>query len=224
MMRCLTVDDERPATELLGRFIARTPGLELVGSTNKALEAPALLAALNPDLVFLDIDMPQLSGIALAKLVKSAAIVFTTSFREFAPEAFEVEALDYLLKPIAYERFLMAIQKARRTAPAGHFFAKTGNGQLTRVEIGEILYISALLNYVEIFSKNGKVITYSGITEIMEQLPAERFSRIHRSYIVAHAHIHQVIADEVVLSGGKRLTIGRSYRAAFQEKLRAGLI
>ncbi|MES2275990.1 MAG: LytTR family DNA-binding domain-containing protein [Bacteroidota bacterium] len=225
-LRCLIVDDEKPAIELLARFIERTPGLNLASYTTKPLEALLLFEHGPIDITFLDIDMPQLSGTALAGLIKDKTnIVFTTSFRDFGPEAFEVEAADYLLKPILYERFLAAVQKIRQQKVAqtsDHFFVKTGSGQLTRVDVDGIIYIAGLLNYVEIYSKNEKVITYTSLTDITTLLPPAHFSRIHKSYIINHDYINQLFHDEVLLSNEKRLTIGRTYRIAFFQKIKSG--
>jgi len=220
-LRCYILDDEPPAIELLGRFIQRTPGLVLTGSHTRPLEALQILQSDPPDVLFLDIDLPDIRGTELALLVlKETAVVFTTAFREFGPEAFSVNACDYLLKPFTYPRFLAAIQRVRSTATSlGHVFIRTGSGQLSRVDFTDLVCVLALSNYVELHLSNHRLVTYMSLSELEQVLPAQRFSRIHRSAIIAHQHIRLVDKDEVVLSNDRRLTIGQTYRATFLDKL-----
>lgn len=224
---CYILDDEQPALDLLRRYVERTPGLYCLGSATSPLEA---LAFLNdhekPDILFCDIRMPELSGLELARLVNTR-LVFTTSFRDHAPEAFEAAAMDYLLKPIPYERFLSCMQRIRQQVPSmpEELFVKTGQaGQLARVTLREVVLVSALQNYVEITTTSGRLVTLCGISQMESLLPAARFSRIHRSHIISHAHIRQVCYDEVELTTGQRLTIGRNYREAFMAKLSVKLL
>ena len=222
-LRCLVIDDETHAIEVLARFIALTPGLELAGTATLPVAGLELLKTQKPDILFLDIEMPVLSGISVAELAgASTAVVFTTSHRDYGPEAFRLQAADYLLKPIAFERFLLCVQRLQQRTDnqPNHFFVSTGNGQLERVVMADILFISAMANYVEIHSKNGKVLTYGGISEIATLLPAVDFMRIHRSHIISLAHLLRVEGDEVELTGGKRLTIGRQYQEAFRQRVR----
>jgi DNA-binding LytR/AlgR family response regulator len=229
-LSCYIVDDEYHAIEILTDFINKTPGLELVGASIDPLAALEGIADLTPALTFLDIDMPEINGLDFAELViQQTTIVFTTAYREYGPEAFEKEVADYLLKPIAYERFLKCIQKIRKNIIdkshlaipiSSSFFVKTGiKGKLIRVNIPEILYISSALNYIEIHFKEQKVMTYLTMGEVVEKLPSEQFSRIHNSYIVNHTFIQSLEYGQVRLEGQTTLPVGRVFRKEFQRKM-----
>jgi len=222
---CAIVDDEQPAIEVLQTFIQRTPGLDLVYYSTDPLAALNALVAAPPMISFLDVDMPELSGLELAGLLDSRiSIVFTTSYREFAVEAFERRAFDYLLKPVSYERFARCIQQFRslppltagKTPTAPSFFVKTGiRGQLTRVSIPDILYIEGADNYITIVTTQEKVMTYLSLKEIQEQLPGDSFVRIHKSHIVSTGAIQLVEPGQVRLKNHITLALGEAYREQF---------
>lgn len=227
---CYILDDEFHAIAILKDFISKTPGLELVGSSTAPLTALDEISSCLPVLTFLDIDMPELNGMKFAGLVNSqTTIIFTTAYPEYAVEAFEKEAADYLLKPISYERFLLCIQKIRRNLSgkiqAGNtaqtaFFVKTGiSEKLLRINFTDLRYITGADHYIEINLRQQKVITYLTLTEILEKLPAEHFSRIHKSHIVNHVFIQSLEPGQLKLQDQTVLPIGRAYRLAFRKKM-----
>jgi len=234
-LNCYIVDDEQHAMDILAEFIEQTPGLTLQGSSTRPLTALQEITDNAPELTFLDIDMPEIGGLEFAGLVHPlTAVIFTTSYREYAPEAFEKEAADYLLKPISYERFLMSIQKIRRNfvvrdqtpeMDRRSFFVKTGvRGQLVRICIPEIVFISSALNYVEIFTREQKIMTYLSMMEIMEKLPVANFSRIHKCHLVNHDYIRYIEHGAVKMTNQSILPIGRAYRSSFLEKIKSEMI
>jgi two-component system LytT family response regulator len=229
-LTCYIVDDEFHAVEILEEYIRITPGLELLSSSTKPLHALEEITAQRPAITFLDIDMPGINGLDFAGLVNSlTTIIFTTSYRNYAPEAFEKEAADYLLKPISYERFLRSIQKVRKNSSAtaalpdetpSSFFIKTGiRGKLLRVVISEIIYISSALNYIEIHFKEQKLMTYLSIAEILEKLPQGSFSRIHKGFIVNHHFLQSIEYAQVKLQDQTILPVGRAFRSEFRKKI-----
>lgn len=228
-LSCYLIDDEYHALDILEDHIRRTPGLTLAGRTTDPLQGlEALSSGKAPDLTFIDIDMPELSGLDLAGLVnRSTTVIFTTSYREYAVEAFEKEAADYLLKPIFYERFLKCIQRVRlglqkQNVPAlsPTLFVKTGvKGRLRGIPIEDIRYAAAALNYIEIFLPEERVLTYLTLGELMAQLPEDRFSRIHRSYLVNHRFIGTLEYSRLTLNDQTVLPVGRLYRAGFRLKM-----
>lgn len=229
-LSCYIVDDESHAIGVLKDFISKTPGLELVGSATDPLAALAVIAADPPALTFLDIDMPGINGLQFAGLVNTqTTVIFTTAYREYGPEAFEKEAADYLLKPISYERFLACIQKIRRNFAGKtsvsknlqpYFFVKSGvKEKLLQVNVAEILYISGFDHYVEIHLKEQKIVTYLKLGEVLEKLPEEQFSRIHKSHIISHAAILSLEPGQVKLRDQATLPIGRTFKAAFRAKI-----
>lgn len=230
-LTCYIVDDEFHAIEILSSFINKTAGLELIGSSTKPLKAlEEISTGIPPDITFLDVDMPELSGLEFAGLVNNyTSVIFTTSYREYALDAFEKQAIDYLLKPIKYERFLMSIQKIRNHLPASiittmtqepFLFVKSGiKNKFVRIQIPEIRYIVASLNYIDIYVKEQKITTYMGISEILSKLPPSIFFRIHKSYIVNHTFINTVEYGQVKMSNQAVLPIGRVFRKNFHQKM-----
>jgi DNA-binding LytR/AlgR family response regulator len=234
MISCLVVDDEQGAVDLLCAFIRKTPFLTLAGATTNPLEALNLLQAQPVDLLFLDIHMPQLSGLDLMRLLPGRTrVVLTTAYSEFAVQGFELEALDYLLKPIAFERFLKAAQKARpaaapppvATAPeaaaADYIFVKTeSKGKMTKVDFADIVYVEGLKNYVSIQTLDDRVVTLLNIKDLEERLPARHFMRVHKSYIVSLDKIRALDGNQIFLKGMNTFVpLGDTYRAAFFEAL-----
>jgi two-component system LytT family response regulator len=232
-LTCYIVDDEFHAIEILSDFITKTDGLELIGSSTKPLKALELISTgISPHITFLDVDMPELSGLEFAGLVNNYTdIIFTTSYREYALEAFEKQAVDYLLKPISYERFLKSIQKIRKNAlitntseviPEPFLFVKVGTrNKFVRIQTHDIKYIIAALHYIEIYVKEQKVVTYMGISDVLSNLPPQEFSRIHKSYIVNHNFINTLEYDIVIMTDKAILPIGRAFRKDFHQKLKA---
>lgn len=234
MISCLVVDDEQSAVDLLCAFIRKTPFLTLAGATTNPLEALSLLQAQPIDLLFLDIHMPQLSGLDLMRLLPgSTRVVLTTAYSEFAVQGFELEALDYLLKPIAFERFLKAAQKARpaavspavaaapEAALADYIFVKTeSKGKMAKVDFADIVYVEGLKNYVSIQTLHERVVTLLNIKDLGERLPARHFMRVHKSYIVSLDKIRALDGNQIFLKGMNTFVpLGDTYRTAFFEAL-----
>jgi len=234
MISCLVVDDEQSAVDLLCAFIRKTPFLTLAGATTNPLEALSLLQAQPVDLLFLDIHMPQLSGLDLLRLLPGGTrVVLTTAYSEFAVQGFELEALDYLLKPIAFERFLKAAQKARpaavlppaaampEVALADYIFVKTeSKGKMAKVDFADIVYVEGLKNYVSIQTLHERVVTLLNIKDLGERLPARHFMRVHKSYIVSLDKIRALDGNQIFLKGMNTFVpLGDTYRPAFFEAL-----
>ncbi len=241
MITCFIVDDEQGAIDILRTFIEKTPFLSLVGSATNPLEALNVLQQEAVDLLFLDIHMPQLSGLDLMRLLKGQTkVILTTAYSEFAVAGFELEALDYLLKPVAFERFLKAAQKALNASmapaarwqpdetPADYIFVKTeSKGKMSKVNFSEIMYVEGMKNYVAIHTHEGQVITLLNIKDLEERLPSKRFMRVHKSYIVSLDKIHALDGNQIFFKGLKaHVPLGDTYRPAFfealQEKVMSG--
>lgn len=233
-LTCYIIDDEYHSVEVLEKYVNQTPGLELIGSsTNPLIALEEICKISTPDIVLLDVDMPQLNGLDVADLLGSACnIIFTTSYREYAPEAFEKDAVDYLLKPINYPRFLKAVTKVRSNVTSTNqitaspfFFVKSNiKGKFNRITISDILYIENIGNYIIIHMNNEKITTYLTLMEVLSKLPAERFSRIHQSYIINHAAIQSLEYAQVRLTGDVSIPIGGTYRTRFREKIQPNLL
>jgi len=215
---CLIVEDEPNAGQLLQDYIAKVPYLTLKGTCFDALEALEFLGHARADLLFLDINMPDITGIELVHMLpKDQKIIFTTAYSDYAIQSYEYNAIDYLLKPITFKRFLMAVQKAISPPPSQtdeYIFARSDK-KMIRVNIRDIIFFEALKEYVCIHTRNQKIITYKRMKELLEKLPGQ-FTRIHNSYIINGDHITRVEGN-YVLVGDKNLPIGISYREAFAE-------
>ncbi len=236
MLNVLIVDDEPLALDVLETYIAQMPELTLVKRCSNAIEANEALKAHDIDLMFLDIQMPQLTGIDFVKtLVRPPMIVFTTAYPNYAIQGFDLNALDYLLKPISLERFMKAVNKAveqsdlqhRELAPSNgiaattpandalDFFFVKADKKLVKVNFEDIIYIEGLKDYVIIRLINGRVITLQTMKSLEDRLPNGRFKRIHRSYIVAMDKITAIEGNMVEVSEKnipKLLPIGKNYR------------
>jgi DNA-binding LytR/AlgR family response regulator len=237
-LRCFVVDDEPLAVKMLENFIARTPFLELVASFTDPVLALSEMRTQAPDLVFLDIQMPDLSGMELSRMVPAGTrIIFTTAFKQYAFESYEVSALDFLLKPIRYQKFLEAAEKAREwftlkeaataapTAPVSE--AKTStffkvDGALRKVEFDDILFVEGMKDYVMVFlaSQKQPLVTHVTMKGMEEMLPAGQFMRIHRSFIVALDKVASVSGTGDVKVGDRLLHVSDAYREAFDAYLR----
>ena len=237
-LRCFVVDDEPLAVKMLENFIARTPFLGLVASFTDPVLALSEMRTQAPDLVFLDIQMPDLSGMELSRMVPSGTrIIFTTAFKQYAFESYEVSALDFLLKPIRYQKFLEAAEKAREwftlkeaataapTAPVSE--AKTStffkvDGALRKVEYDDILFVEGMKDYVMVFLASQKQprVTHVTMKGMEEMLPAGQFMRIHRSFIVALDKVASVSGTGDVKVGDRLLHVSDAYREAFDAYLR----
>lgn len=223
-IRTLIVDDEPLAREILESHASQIPDLEILASCANALEANEIVQSTDVDLVFLDIQMPQISGLDWLKSLRNPPLViFSTAFSEYAVEGFELNAVDYLLKPIAFDRFLKAVNKAKdqlkaqkQDLPASeHYMFVKADKKLVKVSFEDIVYIEGLKDYVIIRMEQDRVITLQTMKSLEEKLPSNLFRRIHRSYIVNIQKIQALDGSmiEVTLKNQtKLLPIGKNYR------------
>lgn len=232
MINVIIVDDEPLAQDVLETYIEKIPELHLVQKCNNAFEANEALKNGSIDLMFLDIQMPQLTGIDFLKtLNKPPLVIFTTAYSNYAIEGFELNALDYLLKPISMERFLKAVNKAmdqldlqqRDKAPAPHseqedrpeFIFVKADKKLVKINFDDVVYIEGLKDYVIIKLDASRVITLQTMKSLEDKLPTAIFKRIHRSFIVNLNKVHAIVGNmvEVMEKGqAKHLPIGKNYR------------
>jgi len=228
-IKCIVVDDEPPAMNLICRYVNQTPFLELAGSFDNALDALDFLLKTPVQLVFLDIQMPELSGMEIAKkLPKETRIVFTTAFENYAFEGFKVNALDYLLKPISFEEFTIAGLKAKawfdlqlqtNQPELRYMFVKSGY-KLIKIDFDDILLIEGLRDYVRFYLKSTEksVMSLMNLKSLEQTLPDENFMRIHRSYIVSLDAIESVEKGKAVI-GNHKITIASPFKDAFKSYL-----
>ncbi|MBK8699563.1 MAG: response regulator transcription factor [Saprospiraceae bacterium] len=224
MIKTIIVDDEPLAIDILEAFVSRMPNLQLVAKCENAFEANEVLQQQKIDLMFLDIQMPQLSGVDFLKsLSNPPCVVFTTAYPEFAVEGFELNAVDYLVKPISMDRFLKAVNKvAEKLAGKGEteeggdqFFFVKADKKLVKINFDDIVYIEGLKDYVIIKNETNRVITLQTMKSLEDKLPTHIFRRIHRSFIVNMNKIQALDGNVVeVMEKGqvKHLPIGKNYR------------
>lgn len=232
-IQCMLIDDEPYAVNLLEEYILQVPYLQLQHKCYHALEALEILKSDRPDLIFLDINMPHLSGMQLASLLPPKQLfIFTTAYSEFAAESYEKNALDYLVKPITFDRFLKSVMKASNllsvpsepVQPAiapQKLFLKTGRA-IVQLEYQDVLLIEGLKDYVVFHTNSGKHIVYKRMKELEETLPAN-FSRIHLSYIVNRDHIKR-IEDNHIYINQERIPVGEKYREQFLGRINKDLL
>lgn len=230
MINCLVLDDEEHAIDVLRHYIEQTGTLRMVAGCNDPVQAFQLLREQPIDLIFLDIHMPKMSGLDLARNIdKKFKVVLCTAYPDYALEGFELDVLDYLVKPIPLARFMKTVQKAAEcfAAPADDFIVvKTGTrGSMAKINIGDILCIEGMKNYVAIHHDNQKTLALLSMKELEERLPSGAFMRVHRSFIVSVRHITAIEGNEILLRGvSPRVLLGESYRQRFFEVMRGKLI
>ena len=223
MIKVLIIDDEPLALDILETYIERIPDLELVAKCDNAIDANEIIQKEEIDLVFLDIQMPQMTGIELIKSLPSAPkFVFTTAYTEYAVDGFELNALDYLVKPIAFDRFLKAVNKFKESADgkgtqtnSDDFFFVKADKKLIKIHFNEILYIEGLKDYVIIKKEQGRVIALQTMKSLESKLPSDIFMRVHRSYIVNINKIKAVVGNAIEITEGgqaKHIPIGKNYK------------
>lgn len=228
-IRCLLVDDEPPATEILKRYIDSVPSLEVVATYHHGLAAFEYLKSHSVDLIFLDIQMPVLTGIDLIKSIPHPPkVIFTTAYRDYALDGFELGVIDYLLKPISFDRFLKAVYKVtqsyqpeqveKHNVSADRFLYFRSDRKMIKVVLNDILYIESLKDYVKIVTTNGQIITKQSISSVGEMLPQEEFVRIHRSFIIALNKIDSYSSNDIAI-GKSDLPIGPLYKHEIERRL-----
>lgn len=237
ILKCIAVDDEPLALDIIADYVAKVPFLELVKRTENAIEAMQLVQEGNIDLVFLDIQMPELTGIQFLKIAgNKASYILTTAYSQYALESYDLNVSDYLLKPIAFDRFYKAVEKVRNqhqkqeaavavptpepipapasAAPIQDFiFVKTEH-KIQKIELDDILYIEGLKDYISIFTKSERVITLQNMKKMEETLPKGDFIRVHKSYIIAVDKIESIERSRIAIAG-KTIPVGDTYRDAF---------
>lgn len=228
-IKCLLVDDEPPAVDLIASYIERVDDLEIVGRCNNAIEAFGLLQKTKVDLLLLDIQMPKMTGLDLIRsLHDRPRIIVMTAYREFAADGFDLDVLDYLVKPVSFERFLKAIAKynqysllrqtetTEQTPDAfdkAYMYFKV-NKQVKKIFLKDIVYIESIKDYVKIITTDKPIITYQRLSYMEEKLPENKFLRIHKSYIIAIDRITSYNNDLIHVDSYE-LPLGRSYKQSF---------
>ncbi|RPE13075.1 DNA-binding response regulator [Chitinophaga lutea] len=228
MIRCLLVDDEPWALDLMVSYVSKLPNLQLVAACDKPLEALRLATPEKTDVIFLDIQMPELDGLQFMQAINNKCkVVITSAYTEYAIHGFEHNVTDYLLKPISFERFCKAVQKVTEqltpgpSAPAApHIFIKTDQ-KLVKVRFDEILFLEGARDYVLIHTTHDKIITLDSLRNLEEALPGNLFARAHKSYIVAVDKIDAIERNRIVI-GEHYLPIGESHKAGFLARLNRG--
>jgi DNA-binding LytR/AlgR family response regulator len=236
-IHCLAVDDEPPALLLMEKYINAVPILHFAGKCSNAVDALTILQQQPIDLIFLDIQMPYILGTDFIRtLANPPKVVFTTAFRKFAVEGFELDAVDYLLKPISFERFLKAVNKAmqlnlplvqtfpqdmmtKHESEPSFLFLRADRKNL-KIQLHEILFIESLKDYVKVVTKERTIVSKQSISTIEESLPQQSFLRIHRSFIVSLGKIESFTAGLIQI-GKYELPVSRSYRHEVEKTLRA---
>jgi DNA-binding LytR/AlgR family response regulator len=236
MISCIIIDDEPKAIELLEMYVEKVDFLNLKGSFNNSINAVTFVQSNPIDLILLDINMPDLTGIDFLKSIAvKPMVIFTTAYSEYAVESYEFEAVDYLLKPILFPRFLKAVSKAQQLFQLKNkssFSIKTNKPNqekkekillksgtdIHQVYIKDILYIEGARNYLFVFTKDKKIMTLMRLKDIEDQLPDNDFNRIHKSFIISNQHIDLIERHQVTING-KKIPIGRNYREMFLKSI-----
>lgn len=238
-IKCLVVDDEPLARKGIAGYVEQTPFLELMGACKSAVEANQVLHREQIDLLFLDIQMPDLTGTEFMRSLENPpAVIFTTAYRDYAIEGFELNALDYLVKPISFQRFLKAANKAQShfemlrqnqpkpateippTAGPEYFFIKS-DGQFIKIKLADVLYFESEKDYVFIHTEQKRYLTLLSLKQLEKELPIDKFLRVHRSYFVALDKIEMVDGSNLIIKG-KEIPVSRSLQDTIFNTLIAG--
>ena len=232
-INCIIVDDEPTAREILETYLQKITTINLVKSCKNVKEALEIISKSPIDLVFLDINMPEISGLTLARVIdKKTKVIFTTAYREYAVDGFDIQAVDYLLKPISFDRFLKAINKffdlpefsigkdpvVLEQSKTDFIFVRSER-KMVKINFDEILYIESLSDYIKIFTKKKTIITRETISNMEAKLPNSRFLRIHRSFLVGIDKI-DTYTNEFVEVANEELPISRTYKESVLQKLK----
>ncbi len=233
MIRCLVVDDEPLALDILEDYISKVPFLTLVKTTTSAIEGLSLVQNDAIDLVFLDVQMPELTGIQFLKIINGKCdVILTTAYSQYALDGYDLDVVDYLLKPIAFDRFYKAAQKVLQSsgntnssAPEvlsvqknhDFIFVKTEH-KIQKIYLDDILYIEGLKDYISIFTRSERIITLQNMKKMEESLPSKSFIRVHKSYIIALGKIESIERSRIQI-GEKIIPIGDTYREYFFKQI-----
>lgn len=240
LIRCLLLDDEPLARQVLRTHAERLPFLAVVGECGNALEAYELLRRQEVELIFCDIEMPRISGLDfLRALPQRPLVVFTTAYEQYALAGFELDVVDYLLKPVAFDRFWRAVEKVKDrlalhqykelaavpplgsapvetvpSVPDEAFIMVKENGTLVKVLLTSLRYAEGMRDYVKLFTTGGRLVTYLTLKKLEEALPAAQFTRVHKSYLVRNAGIEALEGNLLILAGGTQVPVGVQHREA----------
>jgi len=236
MINCVIVDDEQHAIDILVHYVNQTPHLNLVASFTNPIEALQLFTKEKIDLVFLDIQMPELSGMDFIKAIHGKSkVILTTAYSEFAIEGYELDVVDYLLKPVRFPRFLAAVQKVMQqlnlndqaeNADDDYIFVKTeSKGKLLKINLADIDFIESMKNYVAIYRAGQKTLVYTSMKELEERLPRKNFIRVHKSFIIPISRITGIEGNLLRLKNvTAEILIGENYKAELMEIIRGKMI
>ena len=233
MIKCVIIDDEQPAISVLENYIKRLPHLELVGTATNPLTGIDLVDTTKADLVFLDIQMDEMNGIEVIKLLDPKInVIFCTAYSEFAVTSYDLNAVDYLMKPIPFDRFVKAVRKIKSvdsfilsnesdSISNDYIFVKTEHkGKMIKIDLHDIDFIEAMSNYIAFYTGKSKTLVYSSMKEIESYLPSSKFIRIHKSYIVAFDKIVSVENNRILFKNRtEQIPISNSYKSAFMQVL-----
>lgn len=233
MITCVIIDDEQPAIDILVRHLKKMPDLELVGTETNAATGMELIQQLQPDVVFLDIQMDEMNGLELMHAVGAITeVIYCTAYSSYAAASYEVNAVDYLMKPIAFARFGHAIERLRKVLAGKQqanikdeerdcLYVKNGfKGKIVRLNYAEIDYVKALNNYVAFYRGKEKVVAHMNLRELEGALPAEQFMRVQKSFIVALNRVDAMEYNELIIKeSGHRVPVGGSYRAELLKRM-----
>lgn len=250
LIRCLLLDDEPLARQVLRTYAERLPFLQVVGECSNALEAYEFLRQQEVELIFCDIEMPQISGLDfLRALPRRPLVVMITAYEQYALAGFELDVVDYLLKPVAFDRFWRALEKVKDRlmlhqwkglpavplvaptasepavpTPVDDFILVKENGSLVKVLLASIHYVEGMKDYVKIFITERRLVTYLTLKKLEETLPADRFTRVHKSYLVRNAGIQALQGNMLELAGGVQVPVGVQHREGLLHVLHPHLV
>jgi two-component system, LytTR family, response regulator len=236
MINCIIVDDEQHAIDIMLHYVKQVPHLNLIGTTTNPMEALELVTSQKVDLVFLDVQMPELSGIDFVKAINGKAkVILTTAYSEFALESYELDVVDYLLKPIRFPRFLQAVQKAAATNEASpqpvqdeddYIFVKTeSKGKFLKINLADIDYLEGMKNYVAIHCNTKKTLVLTSMKEMEDRLSKHQFIRVHKSFIIAINRINGIEGNQVLLKNvSAPVLIGDIYKTGLMELVKNKMI
>jgi len=239
MINCLILDDEQHAIDILTHHVRQTPFLNLVHTTTNPMEALEWVNNKKIDILFLDIQMPEISGLDFVRTMKgNSKVIFTTAYSEFATEGFDLEVVDYLLKPIPLPRFLRAVQRAANIITMAsatqaeedieddYIFVKTElKGRMLKINLNDIDYVEGMKNYVAIHHNGQKTLTLLNMKDLVDRLPKKKFMRVHKSYIVSLNRITSIDGNRIILKNIKAdILLGDTYKGEFLEIMKVKLL
>lgn len=237
MIRCVIIDDEQYAIDVLQQYIGRLPNLDLVATETNPILGIEIVKKEKPGVVFLDIQMEEMNGLEVARILDDCNIVFCTAHSEFAVASYDLEAIDYLMKPIDFNRFVKAVQRvsdalahhppsAGEAIPHDYIFVKTWQrGTMLKIDLDDIDYLEGMNHYVAFYWGTRKTLVHITMKDIEEQLPPSQFTRVHKSFIVALREIASIEINEIILKKTRnRIPIGPNYKDKFLEKMKDRLM